>query len=77
MWESFVKALQVQFGPLAYDDSMETLTPLKHTTIVATYKAQLEALSNRLKGLSKRHKLSCFLKILKDEIKLQLEFLTL
>lgn len=28
-WESFVKALQVRFGPSVYDDPMETLTRLK------------------------------------------------
>lgn len=67
-WDSFVTALQVRFGPTAHDDPMEALTHLKQSSFVAVYKAQFEALCNKLKGLSKRHKLSCFLSGLKDEI---------
>lgn len=28
-WDAFVKELQIRFGPLAYDDSMESITRLK------------------------------------------------
>lgn len=69
-WETFVRALLLRFGPTAYDDPIETLTKLKQISMVATYKAQLEALSNRLWRLSDHHKLSCFLSGLKDEIRL-------
>lgn len=58
--DSFVKALQIQFRPSTYDDPMYDLTMLKQTSLVAMYKAQFETLSNRLKGLSEKHKLSCF-----------------
>ena len=34
------------------------------------YKAQFEVLSNKIKGLSSSHKLSCFLSGLKDKIRL-------
>lgn len=37
---------------------------------MAVYKAELEVLSSRIKGLSSSHKLSCFLSGLKDEIRL-------
>lgn len=37
---------------------------------MAVYKAQLEVLSNRIKGLSSSHKLRCFLSGLKDKIRL-------
>ena len=60
----------MRFGTTAYDDPMETLSRLRQTTTVAIYKAQFEVLSNRIKGLSSSHKLSCFLNSLKDEIKL-------
>lgn len=60
----------VRFGPTAYEDPMETLTHLKQTTTVAAYRAQFEALSNRLRGLPNHPKLKCFLSGLKDEIKL-------
>lgn len=56
-WESFCRALQVRFGPTAHDNPMEALTRLKQTSTVANYKAQFEALSNRLRGLSKHHKI--------------------
>ncbi|KAF5468520.1 hypothetical protein F2P56_012664 [Juglans regia] len=69
-WESLVMAMQVRFGPSAYDDPMEALTKLKQTTSVAVYKSQFEALTNRLIGLSKKHLLSCFVSGLKDEIRL-------
>lgn len=39
------------------------------------YKAQFQTLSNRLKGLFKRHKLSCFLSGSKDEILLPIRML--
>ena len=60
----------MRFGSTAYDDPMEVLTRLRQTTIVVVYKAEFEAVSNRIKGLSPLHKLSCFLSGLKDEIRL-------
>ena len=39
------------------------------------YKRQFEALSNRIKGLSDSHKLSCFLSSLKDEVRLPMKML--
>ncbi|KAF5468876.1 hypothetical protein F2P56_012987 [Juglans regia] len=74
-WDSFVKALLARFGPTAYDDPMEALTRLKQTSTVAIYKAQFESLSNRLKGLSDRLKLSCFMTGMKDEIRLPIRML--
>ncbi|KAF5443243.1 hypothetical protein F2P56_035816, partial [Juglans regia] len=74
-WQTFVEALQLRFGPKAYDNPMESLTRLKQSSTVAVYKAQFESLSNRLKGLSDNHKLSCFLSGLKDEIRLPLRLL--
>uniref|UniRef100_A0A7N2KR02 Uncharacterized protein n=1 Tax=Quercus lobata TaxID=97700 RepID=A0A7N2KR02_QUELO len=69
-WETFVRAIQVRFGPSSYDDPMENLTRLKQITTVAVYKSQFEMLSNRIKNLPESHKLSCFLSGLKDEIRL-------
>ncbi|XP_035551066.1 uncharacterized protein LOC109020622 [Juglans regia] len=71
-WETLMRAMLVRFGPTAYDNPMETLTRLKQVTTMATYKASFEALSNRVRGLSEHHKLSCFLSGLKDEIRLPL-----
>ena len=74
-WEALVQALHVRFATAAYDDPMETLTRLRQTNTVAVYKAQFEVLSNRIKGQSSSHKLSCFLSGLKDEIRLLVHML--
>jgi hypothetical protein len=74
-WDTFAKACLVRFGPTAYDDPMESLTQLRQTKTVAAYKAQFEALSNRLRGLTEPYKLSCFLSGLKDEIRLPVRML--
>ena len=65
----------MRFGTTAYDDPMETFSRLRQTTTVAIYKAQFEVLSNKIKGLSTTHKLSCFLSGLRDEIRLPVRML--
>ena len=47
---------------------MEALIRLRQTTSVIVYKSQFNALSNKIKGLSESHKLSCFLNGLKEEV---------
>lgn len=42
-WDSFVKTLQVRFGPTTYDYPIEALTLFKQVSYVAVYKAQFEA----------------------------------
>ena len=74
-WDSLVQALHVRFGSTAYDDPMEVLTRLRQSSTVALYKAEFEVMSNRIKGLSPLHKLSCFLSGLKDEIRLLVRIL--
>ena len=49
------------FGTTSYDDPMEALTRLR--------------LSNRIRGLSPQHKLSCFLSGPKDEVRLPVQML--
>ena len=74
-WDAFVRALHIRFGDSAYDDPMESLTKLRQVGSISTYKTQFEVLSNRIKELSERHKLSCFLSELKDEIRLLVRML--
>ena len=64
-----------QAGDSTYDDPMEALTRLKQTTSVVSYKGNFEILSNKIKRLSKSHKISCFLSGLKDEIRLLVRML--
>lgn len=52
-WEGFTQALLTRFGPSSYDDPMESLTHLRQLGSVEDYKCKFEALSNRLRGLSK------------------------
>lgn len=65
----------MRFGSTTYDDPMEVLTRLRQSSTVAMYKIEFEAISNRIKGLSPLHKLSCFLSGLKDEIRLPVKML--
>lgn len=44
-------------------------------SFMVAYKGNFEILYNRIKGLSKSHKLSCFLSELKDEIRLPVRML--
>ena len=74
-WEGFVEALLTRFGSTTYKDPMESLTRLRQTSNVVVYKGQFEALSNKIKGLSDSHKLSCFLSGLKDEVRLPVKML--
>ena len=55
-----MRSLLVRFGTLTYDDPMETLTKLRKVGSVAVYKGQFEALSNRIKELSEKYKISYF-----------------
>jgi len=54
---------------------MEALMRLRQTALVADYTSQFEALSNRLRGISEKNRLSCFLSGLKDEIRLPVRML--
>lgn len=71
----FVKFLLMIFGDSAYDDPMEVLQKLRQSGSVAEYKSQFEALSNRLRDVSDRTKLSCFSGGLKDEIRYPIKLL--
>jgi hypothetical protein len=73
-WDAFLQALLTRFGPV-YEDPMESLVKLRQTTTVTEYTSQFEALSNRLRGISDKNRLSCFLSGLKDEIRLPLRML--
>lgn len=73
-WDAFLQALLTQFGPI-YDDPMEALMQLRQSSTVTDYTTQFEALSNRLRGISKKNRLSCFLSGLKDDICLAMRML--
>lgn len=67
--------MQIRFGSSTYDDPMEDLTRSKQVSLVTSYKTEFELLSNRIKGISKKNKLSCFMSGLHDEIRLLIKLL--
>jgi len=73
-WDAFLQALLTRFGP-TYDDPMEALMRLRHSSTVAEYTAQFESRSNRLRGIFERNRLSCFLTGLKDDLRLPVRML--
>jgi hypothetical protein len=64
-----VQALLTRFGPV-YDDPMEALMRLRQSSSVAKYTTQFEALTNQLRGIFEKNRLSCFLSGLKDDIRI-------
>lgn len=58
-----------RFGPTMFNDPMKAFTHLWQTTTIEDYKMQFEILSNQLKGLAERYKLSFFLSGLWEEIR--------
>jgi hypothetical protein len=54
---------------------MEALMRLRQSSSVTEYTSQFEALSNRLRGVSVKNRLSCFLSGLKDDIGLPVRML--
>lgn len=54
---------------------MEALMQLRQVSTVADYTTQFEALSNRLRGISKKNRLSYFLSGLQDDIRLLVRML--
>ena len=64
----------MRFGSSAHGDPM-ALTKLKQVGSMSTYKGQFEAWSNRIKELFEKHRLSCFLSGLKDEIRMPINML--
>ena len=59
--DAFIRALHIRFGTLVYDDPMEALSKLRQVISVAQYKGQFKALSDHIKELPDKCKLSCFL----------------
>jgi hypothetical protein len=64
-----VLAIQVRIGKGSYDNLMENLSKLKQIGLLEEYKTQFELLANRVLRLSNSHKLSIFLKGLRDDIR--------
>lgn len=71
-WEAFTRALEVRFGPSAYDNHQQALFKLKQTASVADYQHEFERLCNRVTGLSPIAIVDCFVSGLKFHIQSEL-----
>lgn len=68
-WPSFIKALELRFGPSTYDNHQAELFKLRQYGTVSDYQAQFERLCNRVYGLSPEALLNCFISGLIPEIR--------
>ncbi|KAL0366795.1 UNVERIFIED_CONTAM: hypothetical protein Sradi_3569600 [Sesamum radiatum] len=66
-WEEYVRALNDLFGTSLYEDRMSALMKLKQIGTTQEYMDRFDELMNRLE-LTKTYAISCFLRVLKDEI---------
>ena len=60
-WDSFLKSLQVRFGPSELEDYQGKLSKLVHTGSALDYQEEFKSLSNKVDGLSESFLLSCFI----------------
>ncbi|MCI11643.1 hypothetical protein A2U01_0032745, partial [Trifolium medium] len=68
-WQEFTRALEMDFGPSAYESPREALFKLTQTHSVADYYKEFNALANRVHGLSNEAFLDCFLSGLTGDIR--------
>lgn len=68
-WHAFTEALELDFGPSAYECPRASLFKLNQTGSVADYYKAFTALANRVSGLSNEALLDYFLSGLQDEIR--------
>jgi len=68
-WPALTRALELDFGPSAYDYPRATLFKLAQTTSVNDFYMQFTALVNRVDGLSLVAILDCFISGLQEEIR--------
>jgi len=60
-WDSFVRALELRFGPSSYDNHQASLFKLHQTGIVVEYQSQFETLANRVLGMTPESLLNYFI----------------
>ena len=68
-WQALTRALELDFGPSAYDCPRATLFKLAQSASVNEFYIQFTALVNRVDGLSPAAILDCFISGLQDEIR--------
>lgn len=74
-WEEFTQALCLEFGPLEFEDTIETLFKLRHTGALNDYTSEFRCLANRTPDIGHVFLISCFLGGLKRELKFDVKLL--
>ncbi|CAM8968817.1 unnamed protein product [Rhodiola kirilowii] len=74
-WDSFVRNLELRFGPSAYQNPEGSLYKLRQHASVSSYLTEFETLSTRTSGLSSENLLNCFVSGLRDDIRRELYLL--
>ncbi|XP_042946134.1 uncharacterized protein LOC122279514 [Carya illinoinensis] len=69
-WDEFTSALEIRFGPSAYEDPVGQFTKLKQSGTVEEYQTQFEELSNKIKGLTEEFRISTFLSGLREDLRI-------
>ena len=72
-WEEFTRVLCLEFGPLEFEDTAETLFKLRHT--LKDYISEFRRLANRTPDIGPELLKSCFLGGLKRELKFDVKLL--
>jgi hypothetical protein len=68
-WHEFTRAIEMDFGPPAYDCPRATLFKLTQTSSVSDYYHEFNALANRVYGVSNEAFLDCILSGIQSEIR--------
>ena len=74
-WQSFIKALELRFGPSTYTNHQAALFKPKQTHSVVEYQAQFEKLGNQVVGLSHDAILNYFISGLASDIQNEIAIL--
>jgi hypothetical protein len=72
-WPEFSKALLTRFGPTEYDDSAEALAKLQQGGSIRECQTEFEKLATQVSSLSEPFLISCFIRGLKEEIRLNVK----
>lgn len=74
-WPSFIRDLEIRFGPSSYTNHQHALFKLTQPTTVADYQKEFERICNRVVGLSPTTILDCFVSGLRWDIKNEIALL--
>lgn len=72
-WSKIVKVVLLHFGPIQYEDPLESLTHLRQTTNMVAYQEAFERLSHQVDSLLEIFLIGCFVIGLRDDIRIDVK----